>query len=339
MKKIFWLSLTGIFFLPSCDNKSKGPDVSAIKVNVILERFEKDFFEMDTLNLSQSLDKLYRKYPGFYPDFMGAILGVNGADTSIETQDVAKEFYRTYRSFNDSLLKKYRSTASIEKEITNGLQHVKYYFPGYKIPGLITFLGPLDAPGVALTRSYIAIGLHQFAGKNFSAYQEAAVQRLYPLYISRRFDEEYIAANCMKVIIDELFPDQSNGKPLIEQMIEKGKQWYLLDKFLPGSPDSVKTGYTQKQLEWCNRNEGEIWSIIIKNEDLNSINPTVIQSYIGEAPFTQGFSQENSPGNLGQWIGWQIVKKYAEKNPSLQPGDIMRTNARKILDEAKYKPR
>jgi len=122
-------------------------------------------------------------------------------------------------------------------------------------------------------------------------------------------------------------------------MIEKGKQWYLLDKFLPGSPDSVKTGYTQKQLEWCNRNEGEIWSIIIKNEDLNSINPTVIQSYIGEAPFTQGFSQENSPGNLGQWIGWQIVKKYAEKNPSLQPGDIMRTNARKILDEAKYKPR
>jgi len=337
MKKIIPVCFILIFF--SCNSKSKGPDVSNIKADFVLERFEKDFFAMDTINISQSLARLYNKYPGFYPDFMRAILGVNGIDTSFATVTVCKEFYRTYRSFNDSLLKKYKSTTAIEREIKNGFQHVKYYFPDYKLPGLITFLGPLDAPGVALTRNYIAIGLHQFAGKNFSAYQGEDVQRLYPLYISRRFDEEYIAPNCMKAIIDELFSDQSNNKSLIEQMIEKGKQWYMLDLFLPDSPDSVKTGYTQKQLDWCNRNEGEIWSILIKNEDLNSINPTVIQNYIGEAPFTQGFSQENSPGNLGQWIGWQIVKKYAEKDQSLKPGDVMRASARKILDEAKYKPR
>ena len=338
MKKNF-LFVFATILLFSCNNRSKGPDVSAVKIDFVLERFEKDFFEMDTMNMTQSLSKLYNKYSNFYPDFMQAILGIKGVETSIETIAVSKEFYRAYWSFNDSLLKKYKSTADFEKEIRNGLQHVKYYFPEYKIPGLITFLGPLDAPGVALTKNYIAIGLQQFAGKNFSAYQEEDVQRLYPLYISRRFDEEYIAANCMKAIIDELFPDQSNGKPFVEQMIEKGKQWYLLDLFLPGSPDSVKTGYTQKQLDWCNRNEGEIWSILIKNEDLNSINPTVIQNYIGEAPFTQGFSQENSPGNLGQWIGWQIVKKYAEKNSTLKPSEIMRMNPRKILDEAKYKPR
>jgi len=338
MKKFLWLIFAVTFFF-SCNNRSQGPDISNIKVDLKLERFEKDFFEMDTANISQSLTKLYNKYPNFYFDFMREILGVDGRDTSTETLIVSKEFYKTYKSFNDSLIKKYSSTSAIEREIKTGFQHVLYYFPDYKVPGVITYLGPLDAPGVALTRNYIAIGLQQFAGKNFSAYQTEDVQRLYPLYISRRFDEEYMGANCMKAIIDELFPDRSNGKPLIEQMIEKGKQWYLLDLFLPGSPDSVKTGYTQKQLDWCKRNEGDIWSIIIKSEDLNSINPTVIQTYIGEAPFTQGFSQENSPGNLGQWIGWQIVKKYAEKNPSLKPGEIMKTSARKILDEAKYKPR
>ena len=337
MKKFLLLVSTGLLLL-SCNNRSKGPDVSAIKVDLVLERFEKDFFEMDTSNISQSLNKLRNKYPDFYPDFMTEILGVNGVDTSISTITVSKEFFRTYKSFNDSLLKKYNSTAAIEKEIKNGFQHVKYYFPGYKIPGVITFLGTLDAPGIALTRYYTAIGLHLFAGKNFSAYHEEYVQQVFPTYISRRFDEEYIAANCMRAIVNELFPDQSIGKPLIEQMIEKGKQWYLLDLFLPETADSVKTGYTQKQLEWCTRNEGEIWSIIIKNEDLNSVNPAIIQNYIGESPFTQGFSQENSPGNLGQWIGWQIVKKYAGKNSSLKPADIMRTNARKILDEAKYKP-
>jgi hypothetical protein len=330
--------LIALFFIISCNNKPKGPDVSGIKVDIKLERFEKNFFSIDTTKISDGLTQLRTKYPGFYADFMQEMLGVNGDPSNQQEQARVKEFYAAYKSFNDSLLIKYKSTAGIEKEIRNGLQHVKYYFPDYKIPGFITFLSTLDGPGVALTRNYIAIGLQQYAGKDFVPYTDEEFQRLFPRYVSRRFDEEYIAPNCMKAIADELFPDKSIGKPLVEQMIEKGKQWYLVDMFLPDAADSVKTGYTGKQLDWCKKNEGEVWSTIIKNEDLNSVSPAVIQTYIGEGPFTQGFSQENSPGNLGQWFGWQIVKKYAEKKSSLSPAEIMKTNARKILDEAKYKP-
>lgn len=143
----------------------------------------------------------------------------------------------------------------------------------------------------------------------------------------------------MKAVVQDLFPDQSGSKTLVEQMIEKGKQWYLLDKFLPTTADSIKTGYTQQQLNWCNENEGLIWTYIIKNEDLNSLNPVTIQTYIGEGPFTQGFSQELSPGNMGQWIGWQIVKKYVSKNPDMKPEEVMKMDAGKILEEAKYKPK
>ena len=143
----------------------------------------------------------------------------------------------------------------------------------------------------------------------------------------------------MLLVVDDLFPDNSRGKPLIEQMIEKGKQWFLLNKFLPHAPDSIKTGYTQQQLNWCRENEGLIWSYIIKNENLDAVDHVTLQTYIGEGPFTQGFSQEYSPGNLGQWIGWQIVNEYAEKNSSLHPKEIMQTPARKILEEAKYKPK
>jgi hypothetical protein len=143
----------------------------------------------------------------------------------------------------------------------------------------------------------------------------------------------------MKSVVAELFPDQSGGKPLIQQMVEKGKQWYLLDLFMPTTADSLKTGYTQQQLDWCAENEGLIWSYIVKNEDLQSLTPTVIQTYIGESPFTQGFSPEFSPGNLGQWIGWQIVKKFVGKNSGMRAEDLMRTPATKIIEEAKYKPK
>jgi len=143
----------------------------------------------------------------------------------------------------------------------------------------------------------------------------------------------------MQLVVNDIFPDKSGSKPLIEQMVEKGKRWYLLDKFLPGIPDTIKTGYTKEQLDWCTENEGLIWSYIVKNEDLNSLNPTIIQTYIGESPFTQGFSQESSPGNIGQWIGWQIIKKFISKNPGMKPEEIMNMDASKIIAEAKYKPK
>jgi hypothetical protein len=69
------------------------------------------------------------------------------------------------------------------------------------------------------------------------------------------------------------------------------------------------------------------------------LNPVVIQTYIGEGPFTQGFSQELSPGNIGQWLGWQIIKKYLSKNPDITPEELMKTDSKIILEEAKYKPK
>jgi len=114
---------------------------------------------------------------------------------------------------------------------------------------------------------------------------------------------------------------------------------WLLDKFMPETADSLKTGYTQDQLDWCRENEGKIWNAIIGFAgDLFTKEPSAIQNYIGEAPTTQGMPTA-SPGNIGPWVGWQIVKKFAEKNSSLKPAEVMNTPPRKILDEAKYKPK
>jgi hypothetical protein len=338
MKKITPVLLLTLSLF-ACKSKKGIPDVSNIKTDISVERFDQSFFSIDTNNIREGLQKLQYEHPDFYWDFMREILGVNGSDTNRNTLLVTKEFLSGYLPVYDSLQLIYNKTGWLEKEMEKAYQYVKYYFPGYKTGNAILFVGPFDSPGVAATRSGLAIGLQQYAGKNFLVYQSLQGQELFPLYISRRFSQEYITANCMKAVAEDLFPDKSSGKPLIEQMIERGKQWYLLDKFLPTASDSIKTGYTQQQLNWCHENEGLIWSYIVKNEDLNSLNPAVIQTYIGEGPFTQGFSQEFSPGNIGQWIGWQIVKKFASKNPGMKLQDVMKTDARKILEEAKYKPR
>ena len=328
-----------ILVLISCNNRKNIPDVSGIRINLPIERFEQDFFSLDTNDIANGLMNLKKKHPGFYPDFMRELLGVDGNENNPETISAIRSFIHGYYPIYDSLRQIFANLDWLKKELEGQLRFVSYYFPEYKPGNAITFIGPFDAPGAALTGNGFAIGLQQYAGKNFSVYQNPQLLELFPTYISRRFDPKYISVNCIKLIVDDLFPDNSSGKPLIEQMIEKGKQWYLLDKFLPETADSLKTGFTAEQLNWCRENEGIIWSSIVKNEDLNSIDPVTIQNYIGEGPFTHGFSQESSPGNLGQWIGWQIIKKYAVKNPEMKPKEIMMTEARKILEEVKYKPK
>jgi len=337
MKKTICGALTILFF-GGCNNHGNAPDVSGIKVDIRLERFEKSFFAIDTSNIAQGLTKTHQEFPEFYADFMQNILGVSGYPADTTTLSVTKNTLRSYASFAADLEKKFSNTTPLENELKHDFQFVRFYFPDYKIPVLVTYIGPLDAPGVALTRNRIAIGLQQYAGKDFPGYQANEVQQMYPAYISRRFDPVYIPSNCIKAVADDIFPDKSTGRPLIEQMIEKGKQWWLLDKLMPSTADSLKTGYTKKQLQWCKENEGLIWNYFITNENLEAIDPDVIQNYIGESPTTQGMPPA-SPGNIGQWVGWQIVKKFAAQNSSLTPAEIMNVPARKILTEAKYKPK
>lgn len=327
-----------IIFSIGCTS-SKDPDVSKIKVDIPIERFDKSFFSIDTNNTAAGLKELMKEHPDFYSDFMQQILGVSGSDTNKVTLDVSKIFIRGYSPIYQSLSKQYSNVSWLQKDIQKAFQYVKYYFPDYKTSKIILFLGPLDAPGVALTGSGIAVGLHQFGGKDFSAYQSMEAQQLFPSYISRRFESQYIVVNCMKAVIEDIYPDRSGAKGLVEQMIEKGKQWWLLDKFLPATPDSLKTGFTKQQLDWCEANEGLVWNdIIVTQKDLYTKDPMAMQNYIGEAPFTQSLGP-SSPGNIGQWIGWQIVKKFADKNSSMSVSDVLKTDARKILEEAKYKPK
>jgi len=344
MKKIIAFPIL-IFLLVACNNKSGIPDVSHIKVDLTIERFDRDFFSIDSNNVIPGLNRIHQKYPMLTNIFLQNILGLDSASTL----PGVKRFLHLGKSLSDAANNAYKNTSWLEKDLNKSFQFVKYYFPDYRLPEkIITIVGPIDAlakNGNDYTPDFIGpdflgISLQFYLGNNFSLYNDPFfIDNVAPAYRSRRFSKEYIVADVMKLIVDDLFPDKSNGQPLIVQMIEKGKQWYLLDKFLPETPDSIKTGYKQQQLDWCQENEGLIWSNIIRNENINSIDPATIQTYIGEGPFTQGFSQDFSPGNLGQWIGWQIVKKFADKNTDMKPQDIMQADAKKILEEAKYKPK
>lgn len=348
MRKFFIpLFVVCIFF--SCDSNKNIPDVSSIKIKLETRRFEKDFFAMDTTRVAESMKSLLQKYPDFLPLFTENILGLD-LDSLLITDNpqtrAVRMFIHDYMPIKDSSDLIYNNFNPETEAIEQALQYVKYYFPEYKIPeSIITFIGPINAnfetsfgvQGDVLTSKSFGIGLQLHLGKYFSFYRSEEGLEQYPDYLSNNFDKAHITVNCMRNIVDDLYPDKSNGKALIEQMIDKGRRIFLLTKFLPFTPEYECIGYTKQQMKDCYKNEAVIWDFFLNNDLLNKTDPNIIQNYVGESPKTPELG-ENAPGNIGTFSGLQIVRKYMEIFPKTSLSELMKTDAREIYAKSKYKP-
>jgi hypothetical protein len=336
MKYIF--SIFVLSFLVACNSGGKTPDVSNIKVDLSTQHFEKDLFSLDSTAFAAQLDQLEAKYPSFGENFLTTILNTDPKWPADSTANYVRGFVNAYRPVYDSTKKVFADFSPYEKEIKKGLQFVKYYFPAYHIPNkVITYIGPLDGYGDILSDDAIIVGLQHHLGKNFSLYKSEMVQQTYPEYLTDHFEPGYIAVNAMKNIVLDIFPEKPDDKPLVQQMVEKGKRLYILSKVLPGTEEYKLIGYTAKQLKDCYEHEQAIWDLFVQNNLLQTIDNNVIKNYIGEGPKTQELG-DASPGNIGSFSGWQIVKKYMGKNGNVTLQQLMSTDAETIFEQAKYKP-
>jgi hypothetical protein len=319
--------MTGLSASLSCKYGNKVPDVSGIKIELLTQRFEKDFFSMNSIQSKEQLDKLMAQYPGFGENFITTILNTDPQWPTDSVLAYVNSFMGAYRNVYDSSQKLFKDFSPYEKQVKKSLQYLQYYFPKYPAPQkIITYIGPMDGFGDILDVDAFMVGLHHHLGAGFSMYQSELVRTTYPDYISKRFEPDFIAINCMKNIIADMYPEKIEDKTLVVQMIEKGKQLYLLQKLVPFAKDHQLIGFTEKQLNESLQREAIIWDLFAQNNFLQSIDNGIIKNYIGESPKTAELG-EASPGNIGSFSGWQIVKKYMDKFPETSLDALMNTNA------------
>ena len=92
-------------------------------------------------------------------------------------------------------------------------------------------------------------------------------------------------------------------------------------------------------MKLVNENQEIIWANLIENELLYERNDYMKNKFIGERPNVSEIS-ENCPGRVGAWLGWEIVKKYMDKNSDVTISELMaETDAHKIFQMAKYRPK
>jgi hypothetical protein len=225
----------------------------------------------------------------------------------------------------------------VEKSLSASYQILEKEFPKKKKTHLYTFFispnGANPSPAFSYSDSIVGINLFNFLGKDFVFYRGLFEGYNYMLEWNQ---PSYISRNVILVEYSLLNTDPTRYDEVIYNMIEEGKKLYFLDKVCEDLPDEIKIGYSKNQLDWCRENEYNIWTFFIENKLLYSIDVMDVKRYTEEGPTTPGMSGE-SPGKVGAFIGWQIVKKFMDKkNASLQ--EMMIYSPKEILKTANYKP-
>ena len=303
-------------------------DVSGIKCpSVKISRYDMDLFSLHVPDLGNSVKTLQGRYRLFLGDSLDDTRKLSALKEYL-VNPRNQDFYKAVKS-------RYTGLSKVEYGLTGAFKHVIYYQPSFHVPGVYAYIsgGDYEFP-VQFADSVLLIGLDNYLGKDYAPYLADDVSR----YSLDRMDEDHIVTDCMKVLANSVFPVLSGGNSLLDQMVEAGKRLYILDALLPGTPDRLKIGYTQAQYEWIRKNEGHVWAAIIENRMLYSTDGRVLRVFSTDGPFTSEFTKE-SPPLLGSWIGWQIVRKYMERNADISLDRLIHEgDSQKILALSKYKP-
>ncbi|MGY0393398.1 gliding motility lipoprotein GldB [Bizionia sp. KMM 8389] len=314
------VSILLVLCLFSCDDKSQQEkEIEKIAVNFTVERFDKAFGNATPSDLSE----LKAAYPFMFPEQYPDTFWEERMQDTLQ-QQLIKESSSVFDDFS-------KEKTAIKKLF----QHLEFYFPEFRVPRVITTTSSVDYRNkVIVTDTIVLISIDTYLGADHEFYD--GIQK----YLKANFEREQIVSD-LAAAYAEKYNVQFERKSLLDEMIYYGKQLYFKDVMIPFVSDAVKIGYTDEQLEWAKTNEWFIWNHFVGQELLYDTNSKLPSRFINPAPFSKFYLEQvdnESPGRIGQYIGWQIVRSYM-KNNSVSLKKLMNTEALEIFNTSNYKPK
>jgi hypothetical protein len=334
MKKIIPLLIIMPLLLVSCSKSSRFEiNTNKNRVEVKIHRFDKDLLSIDSTNMKPGVDSLYARYPEFIQDFTDNILDTASTDT-VAVRNLLHKYITdsTFSAVNKKTLETFKDISDIETKVSDAYTYIHHYFPNVTLPEVYFYVSGLNR-AVMMNEKFIGIGTDFYLGTDFPIYRSMTYD--YLIYNMRR---ECLATDLVSTTLFRMFVMDSQNYRLLDNMLFRGKVMYLLSVIMPKEKPEVLMGYSPEQWKWSKKYEKEIWASMIDNKHLFSTDVILIRKYMNEAPFTAPVSQE-SPGRLGTYIGWQIVKSYMDKNVKVSLTDLMSdNNYQKMLEKSGYRP-
>lgn len=321
-------------WLSSCSNP-EDKNIQDIKIDVSFSDLHLDLANLDTHNVPASVRHLQEKYGHFVPFFLSEIAAL---DTSRGYSDTMVRMFFTYkdlRNLHDTVAQVFNNTKDIRQQLTTLFKQIRAQDTSITIPKhVIFYTSGLHHVAFTYKDTILGIGLDRFFGSGFWPYEAMN----YPQYVTRNLIIEHIPLEAAKTIFHNKYGISYEDKNLLDLMIQEGKMLYFLRTVLPDFSDEKILGYTPEQLKWCAENEVYIYKFFTDQDLFYEKSPIKIMRYIAPAPTSMGMPDQ-SPGRTGAYIGYQIIRSYAEKTGKDLYEILHTDNAQEIFNTAKYKPK
>jgi gliding motility-associated lipoprotein GldB len=293
-------------------------EISKIPMDIEIERFDKLLSKAN----EESLRSIKADYPFMFRE--------KALDSSLLNQ-INDEFEQMLFA---EVSKTFTNDTELEREIEDLFRHIRYYNKNFIEPRVITRTSFVDYHNkVAVTDSLVLIALDTYLGESHKFYVD-----IYK-YFSQNMRPTMIISDMAGAYAEYYIPT-NRRRTFLDEMIYYGKVLYFKDLVIPWENDADKIGYSQEQFDWAEINESNIWSYFIEQELLFDTDNQLLPRFINPGPFSK-FNlvlDNESPGRLGQYIGWQIVRAYV-KNNDVTLQDLLVKDAETIFNKSKFKPR
>jgi len=316
----FLIILFFVFFNIQCKkNNNIEDEINSIPINISFERFDKKFYNIDSFELKD----LKKEYYYLFPESFDDIVWVNRRKDSLQL------------ILKNVIEKKFKSFDFIENEVNQLFKHLKYYFPKINIPKIVTLINNVDYQSkIIYLDTLVLLSLDTYLGKNHEIYKGI------PNYIKYDMDISFLSSH----IADKFLNSKINypkERTFLSQMIYYGKKLYLKEKLLPNKNDTITIGYSKQDLTWAQENELYIWKYFIERELLYNTDSKLVRRFLDPSPFSKFYLEidNQSPGRIGRWIGWQIVRSFMKKNPETKIEDLIFKSSEELFVKSGYKPK
>ena len=308
-------------------------DIEPVEVEIV--RFDSAQQAVCPDRVRQGIEQLYADYEEFMPMFVEGILRLPTEDTAYLCEMYGNFLTDTMMGFvqtNALAQEKFANIDSLQKSINTAFSRLHYLYPDWEIPKVYLFVSGFNS-SVMYYDNIMGVGVDMYLGSDYPYYNQVVYN-----YQKQTMRKECVVGDLMSMYIAYHVAYNSKYNRLLEQIIFRGKQMFLLSQLLPDEPAWEVIGYSKEQWDWCEQYERAIWNRIMEKRDLFKTESTIISSYLNEGPFTAEISQE-SPGRLGLWVGWQIVDSYMRNNEEVSVQELLTEgDAQKILEQSFYKP-
>lgn len=170
---------------------------------------------------------------------------------------------------------------------------------------------------IVFNEPVMLIALNHYLGAEYPGYAH------WPSYARLDKKPERLPYDMAEALTANKYPfEKTKAYTTLSRLLYEGALIYAKTKLVPQASLAEALGYSPEQLEWCEKNQPEIWLKLVAADLLYDTDESTAERLVAPAPNT-GVISTYTPGRLGRFIGYRIVCEYLDNERSLTIPELL----------------